>query len=131
MYREKLILIQCKNTETPINVAFVRIFESAISRFSSDSLGIIVYNSEKLNEKFATPKAINWTSTSKKNIKICSEKEFVKIIKNFFNSDDDDHIELIDYKADSFDIIKLLGENVSIGKIVIRRNKHVNKFTPY
>ena len=82
-YREKLILIQCKNTETPINVAFVRIFESAISRFSPDSLGIIVYNSEKLNEKFATPKAINWTSTSKKNIKICSEKEFVKIIKTF------------------------------------------------
>ncbi|CAG8817250.1 1207_t:CDS:2, partial [Cetraspora pellucida] len=58
-YKQKLILVQCKNTEMPIPVQIVRVFESAISRFASDSLGIIMYNSEKLKEKgkFATLKA--------------------------------------------------------------------------
>ncbi|CAG8807692.1 17935_t:CDS:2, partial [Cetraspora pellucida] len=79
-YKEKLILIQCKNIETSISVQTVQSFESAISRFSSDSLGII----------------------------------FVKIIKDFYESDDDNYIELVDYKADSFNINSLLGENVSI-----------------
>ncbi|CAG8479933.1 13824_t:CDS:2 [Racocetra persica] len=112
-YKEKLILIQYKNVETPVNVHIVRVFESALSRFSSDSLGLIVYNSEKLNENFATSKAKNWAFTSKKNIKICNEKEFVEIIKNFFENDNDDHIELINYIADSFDLIKLVEKNVS------------------
>ncbi|CAG8743468.1 778_t:CDS:2, partial [Racocetra fulgida] len=119
-YKEKLILIQCKNMEMPITVQIVRMFESALSRFSSDSLGLIVYNSEKLNEKFATPKAKHWAYTSKKNIKICNEKEFVDIIKSFFEYDDDnDQIELFDYKADTFDIIKSLGTNVSIVDFLI------------
>ncbi|CAG8828280.1 31521_t:CDS:2, partial [Racocetra persica] len=115
---EKLILIQCKNVETPVNVHIVRVFESALSRFSSDSLGLIVYNSKKLDENFATPKAKNWaTTTSKKNIKICNEKEFVEIIKNFFENDNDNNIELINYTTDSFDLINLVGKNVSIGTI--------------
>ncbi|CAG8834874.1 19471_t:CDS:1, partial [Cetraspora pellucida] len=114
-YKEKVILIQCKNIETSISVQTVRVFESAISRFSSDSLGIIVYNSKKLKEKkYATVKAKLWAQTSKRNIKICNEEEFVNIIKDFYESDDDDYIELVDYKADSFNINSLLGENVSI-----------------
>ncbi|CAG8712350.1 29972_t:CDS:2, partial [Racocetra persica] len=111
-YKEKLILIQCKNWKTPINVQIVRIFESAISRFPSDSLGIIVYNSEKMGEKIVTPKAKRWAFTSKKNIEICDKNQFVKIIKDFYDLDEDDHIELIDYKANYFDIINLIGENV-------------------
>ncbi|CAG8821524.1 14907_t:CDS:1, partial [Cetraspora pellucida] len=95
-----------------------RVFESAISRFSPDSLGIIVYNSKKLKEKkYATVKAKLWAQTSKRNIKICDEEEFVNIIKDFYKSDDDDYIELVNYKADSFNINSLLGENVSIDKI--------------
>ncbi|CAG8558688.1 36692_t:CDS:2 [Racocetra persica] len=115
-HKEKLILIQCKNVETPINVHIVRVFESALSRFSSDSLRLIVYNSKKLEENFATSKAKDWAFTSKKNIKICNEKEFVEIIKNFFENDNDDHIKLINYTADSFDLIKLVGKNVSTTK---------------
>ena len=55
----------------------------------------------------------------------------METIKSFFNSEDDDHIELIDFKADTFDITKLMGENVSIDKIIIKRIKNVNRFTPY
>ncbi|CAG8812850.1 35825_t:CDS:2, partial [Racocetra persica] len=121
-YKEKLILIQCKNVETPVTVHIVRVFESALSRFLPDSLGLIVYNSEKLVENFATPKVKNWALTSKKNIKICNEKEFVEIIKNFFENDNDDHIELINYMADSFDLNKLVRKNVS------RDMKIFNKF---
>ncbi|CAG8837127.1 6541_t:CDS:2, partial [Cetraspora pellucida] len=107
-YKQKLILVQCKNTEIPIPVQFVRVFESAISRFASDSLRIIVYNSEKLKEKgkFATLKAKQWAHTSKRNIKIYN----------------DDYVELVDYKADRFNIVSILGENVSIGRIVIKKN---------
>ncbi|CAG8745627.1 32345_t:CDS:2, partial [Racocetra persica] len=118
-HKEKLILIQCKNVETPINVHIVRVFESALSRFSPDSLGLIVYNSEKLDENFATPKAKNWATTSKKNIKICNEKEFVEIIKNFFENDNDDHIELINFTADSFDLIKSQ-KRARLGELVKR-----------
>ncbi|CAG8745385.1 22340_t:CDS:2, partial [Racocetra persica] len=113
-YKKKLILIQCKNVETPLTVQIVRIFESAISRFPSDSLGLIVYNSEKLNERFASHKASNWASTSKQNIKICNEKEFVGIIKEFFEYDNDDQIDLIDINADTFNLSELIGKNVSI-----------------
>ncbi|CAG8726274.1 7922_t:CDS:2 [Cetraspora pellucida] len=57
-YKEKVILIQYKNIKKSISVQTVRVFESAISRFSSDSLEIIVYNSKKLKEKkYATVKA--------------------------------------------------------------------------
>ncbi|CAG8609558.1 10779_t:CDS:2 [Cetraspora pellucida] len=119
-YKQKLIFIQCKNTETPIPVQIVRVFESAISRFASDSLGIIMYNSEKLKEKgkFATLKAKQWAHISKRNIKFCNKDQFVEIIKEFYKSDNDDYIKLVDYKADRFNIVSLLGENVSIGRII-------------
>ncbi|CAG8845524.1 18880_t:CDS:1, partial [Racocetra persica] len=57
----------------------------------------------------------NWASTSKQNIKICNEKEFVEIIKEFFEYDNDnDQINLIDINADTFDLSELIGKNVSI-----------------
>ncbi|CAG8762253.1 6378_t:CDS:2, partial [Racocetra persica] len=85
--------------------------EIKVTQGDNDSLGLIVYNSEKLNEKFASPKALHWATTSSKNIKICNEKGFVGIIKEFFEYDNDDQIELIDYQADSFDIVDLIGKN--------------------
>ncbi|CAG8801526.1 22516_t:CDS:1, partial [Cetraspora pellucida] len=114
-YKEKLILIQCKNIEISISVQTVRVFKLAILRFSSNSLRIIVYNNKKLKEKkYATVKAKLWAQTSKRNIQICNEDKFVDIIKDFYELDNDDYIKLVDYKADSFNINSLLEENVSI-----------------
>ncbi|CAG8678422.1 21840_t:CDS:2, partial [Cetraspora pellucida] len=65
-------------------------------------------------KKYATVKVKLWALTSKRNIKICNAEEFVNIIKDFYESDNDDYIELVDYKADSFNINNLLEENISI-----------------
>ncbi|CAG8832076.1 4750_t:CDS:2, partial [Cetraspora pellucida] len=70
-YKQKLILVQCKNTEMPIPVQIL-----------------------KEKGKFATLKAKQWAYTSKRNIKICNENQFVGIIKEFYKSDNDDYVEL-------------------------------------
>ncbi|CAG8814623.1 16310_t:CDS:2, partial [Cetraspora pellucida] len=68
---------------------------------ASDCLGIIVYNSKKLKEKekFAT-------------------------FRDFYESDNDDYVELVDYKANKFNIVSLLEENVSIEELEKFNFKH-------
>ena len=123
-YMEKLVLIQCKDMVSSIRVSLVRDFESAISRYPSDSLGTIVYNGEKVGKNYATPKAKQWVATSKTNIIICEKEKLIHTIKNFFKDDEvDGDIEMLDVKASKLDIGGLVGENVSIGKIISRKRK--------
>ena len=85
-YNEKLILIQCKNIESSITLHFVKNFESSISRFPK-SLGIIVYNSERMkSEKYITAKAKSWIETSNNDIFVCSEKEIINQIKIYIEN---------------------------------------------
>ncbi|CAG8819860.1 24171_t:CDS:2, partial [Cetraspora pellucida] len=93
-YKEKLILVQCKNTETSISVQIVQ-------------------------GKIATPRAKHWVQTSKRNIKICNEDQFVGIIKNFYKSNNDNYVELVNLKADSFNVLSLLGENFNTEQIFL------------
>ncbi|CAG8759090.1 9916_t:CDS:1, partial [Cetraspora pellucida] len=81
-FKGRIILIQCKNVESPISVLDLRSFESSIDPFvGNDILSIIVYNSKKLNHPL-TKDAKDWNITSRFNIKITNEREIVNCIKN-------------------------------------------------
>ncbi|RIB01216.1 hypothetical protein C2G38_2231530 [Gigaspora rosea] len=130
-YQNNIILIQCKNIESAISVKIIREFESSVSRYPN-SLGIIVYNSEKNKGNKLTPKAKIWVSTSKENIKVCNKKEIVEVIKKFFSikPEEKDYI-ITNYKADEFNLEEfgITSKNVSIEQMVIKKSS--NRHKPY
>ncbi|RIB06727.1 hypothetical protein C2G38_2046571 [Gigaspora rosea] len=126
-YQNNIALIQCKNIESAISIKIIREFESSVSRYPN-SLGIIIYNSEKNKGNKFTPKAKIWVSTSKENIKVCNEKEIVEFFS--IKPEEKDYI-ITNYKADEFNLEEfgITSKNVSIEQIVIKKNS--NRYKPY
>ncbi|CAG8721174.1 29291_t:CDS:1 [Racocetra persica] len=81
-FESRIILIQCKNWESPIGVRDLRDFEASIDPFIGNNiLSIMVYNSKKLNHPL-TKEAKVWNQTSRFDIKFTNEREIVNCIKN-------------------------------------------------
>ncbi|RIB10261.1 hypothetical protein C2G38_2206620 [Gigaspora rosea] len=98
-YQNNIVLIQCKNIESAISVKIIREFESSVSRYPN-SLGIIVYNSEKIKE-------------------ISSHQK----LKFGIKPEEKDYI-ITNYKADEFNLEEfgITSKNVSIEQMVIKKN---------
>jgi hypothetical protein len=131
-YKEHMILIQCKSIETPITYLMMKNFEASVSRYPNNTLGIMVYDGEKMKnaEKFISPKANSYMKSSRCNIKISTEKTVANLIKDIIdNYESEGEIEICNYCSDSLKLSNIEGKNVSISKIIIRKNK--KRFNPY
>ncbi|CAG8838304.1 3977_t:CDS:2, partial [Gigaspora margarita] len=82
--------------------------------------------------------AKSWLKTSKQNLYLCNETEIVNIIKDFFKNieleEKKDYI-ITNFKADEFNFEEFFGKNVTIGKMVIKKNssnqqKKIEKIDP-
>jgi hypothetical protein len=130
-YKEHLILIQCKSIVSPITYLMMKNFEASVSRYPTNTLNIIVYDGEKLQEtKNITPKAKSYMNSSKYNIKVSTEKTVSNLIKDTIdNYETEGEIEICNYSSDFLKLSDIEGKNVTISKIIIRKNK--KRYSPY
>ena len=133
-YEKKIIIIQCKSIESSILLKYVKDFEATLSKFPDDSLGIIVYDSDRMKSpNLLTKQAATWMKTMEKNLVISNEKCLVSDIKKYFNQTNtiNDPSNLIKFKklnASSLDMFGMKAENVNIESILIKKKP---RFHPY